>query len=162
MRRAINTALHQTFLIADRVHVRQTNTTEETANFLSGMTRMLAEAPHREPLTSLSVVGKSVTGAGKSGGTGLTGAWIGALNQIPGMSLEKARRVVDAFPTLRSLDSTYRRLENEESVGGGDDDEGVDACKELLEYKMGKGRREKVLSERVWHVIRGHTSDEVA
>ena len=162
MRRAINTALHQIFLMADRVHVRQTNTTEETANFLSGMTRMLAEAPHREPLTSLSVVGKSVTGAGKSGGTGLTGAWIGALNQIPGMSLEKARRVVDAFPTLRSLDSTYRRLENEESSGGGDDDEGVDACKGLLEYKMGKGRREKVLSERVWHVIRGNKSDEVA
>ena len=129
---------------------------------------MLAEAPFREPLTSLSVISKSVAGAGRAGGTGLTGAWTGALNQIPGMSLEKARRVVAAFPTLRSLDGTYRRLENSGDGGGsggssgGSNEEGIEACKGLLEYKMGRGRKERVLSERVWRVIRGMADDEVA
>jgi hypothetical protein len=135
------------------VHVQQTNSTAETARILSGMTRMLAEAPYREPLTALSVVGKRVAGAGRKGGTGLTGAWTGALSQIPGMSLEKAKRVVTAFPTLRSLDGTYRRLENDGNA------EGIDACKGLLEYKMGRGRRERVLSERVWRVVRGMDGD---
>ena len=116
---------------------------------------MLAEAPYREPLTSLTVVSKSVTGTGRKGGSGLTGVWIGALNQIPGMSMEKATKVVESFPTLRSLDSTYRRLEQ-------DKDGGIATCKGLLEYKMGGGRKQKVLSERVWKVIRGQQEDEVA
>ena len=136
---------------------------------------MLAEAPFREPLTSLMVVSKSITGAGRAGGAGLTGAWIGALNQIPGMSLEKARKVVETFPTLRSLDSTYRRLENDDKESNASrneksaviskgivDGEGVKACKGLLEYKMGGSQRQKVLSERVWRVIRGQKEDEVA
>jgi hypothetical protein len=29
----------------------------------------------------------------------------------------------------------------------------------LLEYKMGRGRRERVLSERVWRVVRGMDGD---
>jgi hypothetical protein len=51
MREIVENALQSLFMFEERVHVRKTNRTEETASILSGMTRMLADAPFRDPVT---------------------------------------------------------------------------------------------------------------
>ena len=122
----------------------------ETAKYLSGVTRKLAEAPFLQKLTSLSCVTKvKVPSLKDDKSAPLVRSWIGVLAQIPGVSVEKAKVVASHFPTFRSLHSTYTRLCND-----------VVACEGLLEYKLGSGKREKALSARIWKSLCSNDPEE--
>ena len=141
-------------IIVHGCEVRVSSGSTETAQYIVGVSRALAESPYKTvSTTSLTTVRRQVSrgGIGGVGGGGEGGGadvayietaldvWTAQLQQVPGVSADKARALARVIPSVTDLMSQY----NDPLLS-------VAAKRKLLEDKFGSKRKETRLSERVY------------
>jgi len=121
----------------NRIRHKMVRTDKEAAEFIGRHTRTLAEEQFKSKPTVISMaVAAKVTGIERGTRKTLTDSWILYLMQIDKISEDKARRIVNVYPTFSSLWNTYSRLSVEEG-------------EKLLVDKL-SNRHETTLSQRVY------------
>lgn len=121
----------------NRIRHKFVKTDKEAAEFIGRQTRTLAEEQFKPKSTVIGMaVAANVRGPERGVRRTLTDIWKTYLMQIDQVSEDKARRIVNTYPTFSSLWNAYEGL----SVGDGE---------ELLVDKL-SNRHETVLSQRVY------------
>ena len=138
-------------LIEQHVECTLTTTEEETAEYLVNLTRALAEAPYYDQVTELHCVAKlKADGAATTAEEKAKCVWMRQVQQLPGMSEAKARKLVEHYPSLMRLLDEYddSTLTNEEK-------------KCLLEDCMVEGRKARKLSESMYRLMTSNDPNEL-
>jgi len=121
----------------NRIRHKMVKTDKEAAQFVGRHTRTLAEEQFKVKPTAVTMaVAAKVTGMEKGVRRTLTDSWILYLMQIDQISEDKARKIVDIYPTFSSLWSAYSSSSVEEG-------------EKLLADKL-SNRNESVLSRKVY------------
>ena len=138
-------------LIEQHVECTLTSTDEETAEYLVNLTRALSEAPYYDDVTELHCVAKlKADKAATTAEEKAKCAWMRQVQQLPGLSESKARKLVEHYPTLMSLLDEYEdpTLTNDEK-------------KCLLEDCLVEGRKARKLSESMHRLMTSSDPNEL-
>lgn len=138
-------------LIEQHVECTLTSTDEETAEYLLNLTRALSEAPYYDDVTELHCVAKlKADSAATTAEEKAKCAWMRQVQQLPGLSEAKARKLVEHYPTLMSLLDEYEdpTLTNDEK-------------KTLLEDCLVEGRKARKLSESMYRLMTSNDPNEL-
>ena len=138
-------------LIEQHVECTLTSTDEETAEYLVNLTRALSEAPYYDDVTELHCVAKlKGDSAATTAEEKAKCAWMRQVQQLPGLSEAKARKLVEHYPTLMSLLDEYEdpTLTNDEK-------------KCLLEDCLVEGRKARKLSESMYRLMTSNDPNEL-
>ena len=138
-------------LIEQHVECTLTSTDEESAEYLVNLTRALSEAPYYDDVTELHCVAKlKADSAATTAEEKAKCAWMRQVQQLPGLSEAKARKLVEHYPTLMSLLDEYDdpTLTNDEK-------------KCLLEDCLVEGRKARKLSESMYRLMTSNDPNEL-
>ena len=138
-------------LIEQHVECTLTSTDEESAEYLVNLTRALSEAPYYDDVTELHCVAKlKADSAATTAEEKAKCAWMRQVQQLPGLSEAKARKLVEHYPTLMSLLDEYEdpTLTNDEK-------------KCLLEDCLVEGRKARKLSESMYRLMTSNDPNEL-
>jgi len=127
-------AAHASLYVLGEVDVRAVERLGDAANEVLRMTRVIAKTPYDRAPTALACVSREKgAGAGETGGSNRSwrATWSAMLQQVNGMSAQKAGWVVDAFPTFASLMDAYKQGSGD-GEGSEEEEEKGEADKEGL------------------------------
>ncbi|KAH9131797.1 hypothetical protein AeRB84_021632 [Aphanomyces euteiches] len=134
-------------------HIKFTTDIEDTANYLYSLTKEVALLPQAESVDLLTHVGRltslRATALGDTSNE-LTNTWLRMLQMIPGMSEERAQRVIGFYPTMHSLLDVYHNPALP-----------VSAKEVLLAEKLNPNSIEVVLSRRIYTVFTSTDPNQV-
>ena len=128
------------------------------------MTRGLADFPYVKQATELECIKKIKQGCVDSNDPleKAKDVWLRQLQQLPGLSENKAQHIIEHFPTCQSLWQAYQWEHHSQHEG--EDDEGAAhaRCSALLEDKFSAdGKRYKKLSDSLYRVLTSNDPHEM-
>ncbi|ETW08295.1 hypothetical protein H310_00914 [Aphanomyces invadans] len=126
-------------------HIKFTTDVNDTAQYLYSLTREIGLLPQADEVDFLTHVGRLTSlRATPDGDTSneLTNTWLRMLQMVPGMSEERAQRVVGFYPTMQSLLQIYHNPALP-----------VEAKEVVLAEKINANSIEIVLSKRIYTVF---------
>jgi hypothetical protein len=129
------------------------------------MTRSLAEKRYTNQVTELECIKKIKQGCTASDNVleKAKDVWIRQLQQLPGMSENRAQHAVTHYPTCQSLWQAYQREHHQQQQQGNDNDnEANSSSSALLDDKLsGDNRLYSKLSDSVYRVMTSNDPNEM-
>lgn len=138
--------------------------TEFLQSIIHKMTRGLSDRPYINQVTELECIKKIKQGCVGSRDPleKAKDVWLRQLQQLPGLSENKAQHIVEHFPTCQSLWQAYQweHHRQQEDQGGGNNADAL--CSSLLENKFSAdNKRYKKLSDSLYRVLTSNDPDEM-
>ena len=138
--------------------------TEFLQSTVHKMTRGLADRPYINQVTELECIRKL-----KQGCTGSSDplekakdVWIRQLQQLPGMSENKAQHIAEHFPTCQSLWQAYQWEHHRLKDSQDDGNNAHEVCSVMLQDKFsGENKRYRKLSDSLYRVLTSNEPNEM-